>query len=78
MRKILEAEKKYIRIRDFLGMIPLDVYASLRNYILKSRVLDSLFERIRKGFCVSLEFKDEWQFCFWDEDDLHELLKQII
>ena len=51
---------------------------SLRNYILKPRVIDSLFKRIRGGYLPSIEYKDEWQICFWDEGELSELLRQMI
>lgn len=78
MREITKFEERYNRIKDFIRIIPYNVYVSMRNHILNPKVFDHLMKNIKKnhGYII-LEYKNEWQICFRDENDLSELLKQI-
>ena len=78
-RNILESEKIYRRVRDFVTIIPSEILAYLRVSLSTPKAIDSLRIQIKKGIgMTSIEYKD-WRYSFWyGEKEFYELMRQVL
>ena len=78
-RKILEGEKIYRRVRDYITSLPSEVLANLRIYLTNSETIDYLRKQISKDIGITLIENQTYMYSFWyGEKELYELLRQII